>query len=308
MSHDQLFKTLLRRFFGDFVRIVLPDMAARLRLDAPRFLEQELFTDLVDGRQRRLDLVARVESVDGEPEIVLVHVEIEHRARPKTMDRRMWRYAMQLRLRRGTPVVPIVLYLRGGPPDVTVRAVDEHFSGHLLASFRYFVFGLGRSEAADYLAREETLAPALASLMRHEGRSVAEHKLDCLRPVARAPVDDAARFLLVNCIETYVQLDGADREEYERLLAEEPTEEVVDMEMTWADTLEAKGMEKGRREGLAEGQVRGMRSVIEDQLERRFGTLPPRSRKRLEAIDSADELSRLAGRVLDAGSLDDLGL
>jgi hypothetical protein len=51
-----------------------------------------------------------------------------------------------------------------------------------------------------------------------------------------------------------------------------------------------------------------MRAVIEDQLERRFGTLSPRSRKRLEAIDSPDELSRLAGRVLDAGSLDDLGL
>jgi hypothetical protein len=216
----------------------------------------------------------------------------------------MWRYAMQLRLRRGAPVVPIVLYLRGGPPDITVRTVDEHFSGYLLASFRYFVFGLSRSEAADYLGREETLAPALASLMKHTGRSAAEHKLDCLRPVARAPVDDAARFLLVNCIETYVQLGGADRAEYERLLADEPTEEVLDMEMTWADTLEAKGMAKGREEG----RVQGMRAVIEDQLEHRFGTLSPRSRKRLEAIDSPDELSRLAGRVLDAGSLDDLGL
>lgn len=308
MPHDQLFKTLLRRFFGDFVRIVLPDAAKRLRLEAPRFLEKELFTDLVDGRQRRLDLVAQVESVDGEPEIILVHLEIEARARPGVMDQRMWRYAMQLRLRHGAPVLPIVLYLRGGPPGVSERRVDESFAGLLLTSFRYFVFGLARSEAADYLARGETLAPALASLMGHTGRSAAEHKLDCLRPVARAAVDEAARFLLVNCIETYVQLDRADREEYERLLAEEPTEEVAAMEMTWADTLEAKGMEKGRREGLAEGEVKGMRAVIEDQLERRFGTLSPRSRKRLEAIDSPDELSRLAGRVLDAGSLDELGL
>lgn len=118
--------------------------------------------------------------------------------------------------------------------------------------------------------------------------------------MARAPLDEAARFLLVNCIETYVQLDDAAREEYERLLALEPTKEVAEMEMTWADTIEAKGLEKGRMEG--------MRSVIEELLERRFGELPPRSRKRLAAIDSADGLSDLAGRVLDARSLRDLGL
>lgn len=304
MLHDQLFKTLLRRFFDDFLRIVLPDMARRLRLDRIRFLENELFTDVPDGEQRRLDLVAQVEAVSGATELLLVHVEVEARARGRRMDHRMWRYAMQLRLRHRKSVIPIVLYLRGGPPDITQRVVEEHFADRPLASFTYFVFGLGRSEAADYLERPETLAPALASLMEHAGRSTAEHKLACLRPVARAPLDDAARFLLVNCIETYVQLDDTAREEYERLLANEPTKEVAEMEMTWADTIEAKGLEKG----LEKGRMDGMRSVIEDLLERRFGELSPRSRKRLAAIDSADGLSDLAGRVLDARSLRDLGL
>ncbi len=300
MFHDQLFKTLLRRFFGDFLRIVLPEMAKRLRLDRVRFLENELFTDVPDGEQRRLDLVAQVEASSGATELLLVHVEVEARARGRRMDHRMWRYAMQLRLRHRKPVIPIVLYLRGGPPDVTERVVEERFADRPLASFRYFVFGLARSEAADYLERPETLAPALASLMKHAGRSAAEHKLACLQPVARAPLDDAARFLLVNCIETYVQLDDTAREEYERLLVKEPTKEVAEMEMTWADTIEAKGLEKGRMEG--------MRSVIEGLLERRFGELPPRSRRRLAAIDSADGLSDLAGRVLDARSLRELGL
>lgn len=300
MFHDQLFKTLLRRFFGDFLRIVLPEMARRLRLDRVRFLESELFTDVPEGEQQRLDLVAQIEAVTGATEVLLVHVEVEARARGRRMDHRMWCYAMQLRLRHRKPVIPIVLYLRGGPSDVTERVVEERFADHPLASFRYFVFGLARSEAADYLERPETLAPALASLMEHEGRSAAEHELACLRPVARAPLDDAARFLLVNCIETYVQLDETAREEYERLLANESTKEVADMESTWADTIEAKGLEKGR--------VEGMRSVIEDLLERRFGELSPRSRRRLAAIDSADGLSDLAGRVLDARSLRDLGL
>jgi hypothetical protein len=304
VGHDQLFKTLLRRFFADFVRIVLPEaMSRRLRLDAPRFLDRELYTDLVDGEERRLDLVAQLETTGGEAELLVIHVEVEARAR-KAMGRRMWRYAMQLRLRHGKPVVPMVLYLRGGPADVTAVTVEERFEDQHLASFTYFAFGLSRSDAPEYLERPEPLSWALASLMRRRTLSPARHKLACLRRIARAAIDDAGRFLLVNCVETYVQLDGEAREEYERLLADEPNREVTIMEMTWADTLEAKGVEKG----LEKGRLEGMRTLLLGMLERRFGPLPEGARKHLGAIDSPEELSELGDRVLDARTLDDLGL
>jgi hypothetical protein len=302
--HDQLFKTLLRRFFADFVRIVLPaPMSRRLRLDEPRFLDRELFTDLVEGEERRLDLVAQVETAEGEAELFVVHVEVEARAR-KTMGRRMWRYAMQLRLRHRKPIVPIVLYLRGGPADVAAVTIEDRFEDQHLASFTYFAFGLSRSDARAYLDRPEPLAWALAALMRRRELSPARHKLACLRRIARAAIDDAGRFLLVNCVETYVQLNDEARAEYEQLLADEPNREVTIMEMTWADTLEAKGMEKG----LERGRLEGMRAVLLGQLERRFGPLTKRTRKQIGAIASPEELSNLAGRVLDARTLDDLGL
>jgi hypothetical protein len=304
VAHDQLFKTLLRRYFADFVRIVLPaPMSRRLRLDAPRFLDRELFTDLVEGEERRLDLVAQVETAEGEAELLVVHVEVEARAR-KTMGRRMWRYAMQLRLRHRKPVVPIVLYLRGGPADVAAVTVEDRFEDQHLASFTYFAFGLSQSDARTYLDRPEPLAWALAALMRRREPSPARHKLACLQRIARARLDDAGRFLLVNCVETYVQLNDEAREEYERLLADEPNREVTIMEMTWADTLEAKGVEKG----LERGRLEGMRALLLAQIERRFGRLPAKSRKRLGSIDSPEELSTLGGRVLDARTLDDLGL
>jgi len=300
VGHDQLFKTLLRCFFGDFVRIVLPEpMSQRLRLEAPRFLDREHFTDLPEGEERRLDLVVQVETSGGEAELLVVHVEVEARAR-KAMGRRMWRYAMQLRLRYGKPVLPIVLYLRGGPADVAAVTVEERFEDQHLASFTYFAFGLSRSEAPEYLDRPEPLAWALAALMQRRELSPARLKLACLRRIARGRLDDAGRFLLVNCVETYVQLNDEAREEYEQLLADEPNREVTIMEMTWADTLEAKGVEKGRLEG--------MRSLLLTQIERRFGPLPAKTRNRLGAIQSPEELSTLGDRVLDARTLDDLGL
>jgi len=101
-------------------------------------------------------------------------------------------------------------------------------------------------------------------------------------------------------VETYVQLDDAAREEYDALLAEEGHEEVATMEMTWADRIHEKGVEKGREEGK--------RDLLVELLERRFGPLPQSTVQRVSSLTSSDELSRLAARVLDAPSLDDLGL
>ncbi len=315
--HDQLFKELLQAFFADFIRIVLPDLAERLRLDQPRFRDKERFTDTTDGEHRYLDLVAEVETLEGEMDLVLVHVEIEAEARGSdAMGHRMWRYAMQLWLRDRKPVLPVVLYLRGGDPDISRLTVEERFFGYQLATFSYWAFGLSRSQAANYLDRPEALAAALAALMDPGALSAPEHRIECLRGVGRAEVDDARRFLLANIVETYIQLDDAAQEEYEALLAEEGNEEVATMEMSWADTLKAegeakgmeRGMEKGIEKGIETGRLEGMRTLVADLLERRFGPVSAETRSRLDAIASADELTRLFEQALDASSLGALDL
>ena len=311
--HDQLFKELLQAFFADFVRIVLPDLAERLRLEQPRFRDKERFTDTTEGEHRYLDLVAEIDTTQGETDVVLVHVEIEHKARGgNVMGLRMWRYAMQLWLRDGRSVLPIVLYLRGGEPDVSRRTVEDTVFGVQLASFTYWTFGLSRSRAADYLDRPEALAAALAALMDPGDLSAPQHRIECLRRVGHAEIDDARRYLLANIVETYIQLNEAAQAEYQALLAEEGNEEVATMEMSWADTLkaegEARGMEKGRLEGKEEGRLEGMRTLVTDLLERRFGPLSEETKTQLLALASADELSDLFHRALSAGSLSELGL
>jgi hypothetical protein len=298
--HDRHFKTLLDRFFGDFIQIALPEMAPLLRLEQARFVDKELFTDPPGGEHGFLDLLAEVDTTEGDTEILLVHVEIEAEARGDQMDHRMWRYAMQLWLRDRRPVLPIVLYLRGGEADVVETTVEHRFARWQLASFTYWAFGLSPSDAASYLDRPEALAPALAALMDRGERSAAEHKFECLRRISRFEIDDAGRYLLVNTVETYIDLDDEAREEFARLLSQEPSQEVRIMELTWGEQIEARGIEKGRLEG--------MRAVLLGQLERRFGPLAPATRERIQEITDGDELSGLADRLLDARSVEELGL
>lgn len=288
-SHDQLFKDLFEAFFGDLVRLVVPWLAARTRPDRARFLRDELFVDLPAGASRRLDLVAEVPARKGEPELVLVHVEIEGRMR-RALERRMWRYAMQLRLRHQRPVVPLVVSLAGGPAGVERRVLVDELWGEELARFTYFVFGLRRAPAAEYLARPEPLAWALAALMQ-SAEPLPERKIACLRPIARADLSAARRFLLANCVETYLQLDDGERARYEELTEEEDGTMWIP-ELTWADRMRGEGA----------------RRVLVSMMTERFGELPEDFRQRLEQIEAPWNVEKIAKQLLDGRELDQIEL
>ncbi len=61
ISHDALFKELIRTFFQEFVELFLPQAAAYLDFtNEAVFLEQEILPDLVLGDKHIVDLLARV--------------------------------------------------------------------------------------------------------------------------------------------------------------------------------------------------------------------------------------------------------
>ena len=61
---------------------------------------------------------------------------------------------------------------------------------------------------------------------------------------------------------------------------------------------------KYRKEDLQEG----MRQILVQLLERRFGPLPAEKRSRIEAITSPARLKRLADKILTAKSLQEMGI
>jgi predicted transposase YdaD len=298
-QHDKIFKQLLRAFLADFLRLVLPQASDRLDLSSPDFLDKELFAGGPHGRRREPDLLIRVCTVDARP--LLIHVEIEARASPG-MEDRLWRYKNQIQARYDTPVLSIVIYLKRGRPGVRLET-REGSLGPDFPELRYMSFGLERCRAAEYLDRPEPLAWAFAALMDPGSWSRAELKMACLRRIAglRGRIDP---FLLVDCVENYLELELGEAAEFEALRSRRENQEVRAVKMTWSETLEAKGWEKGRREGMGEGA----QQVLLHQLGKRFGPLPETVRRRVEAIDSLDLLTRLAERLLSARSLEEMGL
>ncbi|HKH48514.1 MAG TPA: hypothetical protein VKM72_27950 [Thermoanaerobaculia bacterium] len=304
MRHDQLAKTLISTFFADFLRLTLPDSAPRLRLGEAVFLDKEVFTDWPTiGRRRELDLLARV-PVEKEDACLLVHVEIEARA-GGLMQRRLWWYYMQVRLRYDLQVLPILVNLRGGRPGVELVAVEEGFEPLATGMFRYRALGLSGCRAVDWLARPEPVAWAFAALMHPGEWSPAELKVECLRRVQQSNVAGLREDLLVNWIETYVQLSEEDAAEYRRLLALKKNKEIRRMDQTWLGKAEAQGFRRGKAEGKAETVDRMKRMVLK-RIEQRFGAVPEPVQARVQEIASLERLVRLFEKVPSLRSAEDL--
>ncbi|MEO1084220.1 MAG: hypothetical protein AAFY88_08255, partial [Acidobacteriota bacterium] len=203
-KHDALWKELLRAFFPEFLELVLPQVAATLDCTARRFLEQESFTDHKDDRHVRMDVVAEVPTLGRIPQLIIIHIEVE-REFGSTMDRRSFRYFAHLKLKLDRPMVPIVLFLRGGPAGIEHRQFREVVGGFLVHEFNYCAVGLSRARLEDFVS-SSPLGPALASCTRGDDLPPHERKSRCIEAVLETEVNPAQQMLLLNAIETYLEL------------------------------------------------------------------------------------------------------
>lgn len=317
INHDQLFKDLFRSLFREVLSLAEAGerdrLARALGTGEIQFLDKEVFQDFPEGRRHEVDLLVEAPKRRGRPAF-LIHVEIE-RVYRTDFGRRLKRYSYQLHLRHAVPIVSIVVFLRGGPPGVRWTEHLDRVLGLEIQRFRYLSLGLSRLPAEDLLDRPEPLAWALAALARPGEIGRARLKIELLRRIATAAIGENERFLLTNCVETYLQLTGRDAREYSELRRAQENPEIEAMEMTWADRMQAQylqkgmeqGLERGREEGLERGAER-LRHTLLRQLGQRFGQVSPAVRKRIEAIGSLDELGGIADRVLEVQSIEELGL
>jgi hypothetical protein len=303
-DHDQLFKTLLQAFFGEFIRLFFTEWAERFDFGNVKFLQGEMFTDLPQGERRSIDLVARLPvrqeiaaSRPGEESnwIALVHVEVESADRVAPLRPRMFDYYWMLRHRYRLPVLPIGLYLGVGLDGVGWDQFEEYFWERRLVYFEYAYVGLPALDAEEYMHGENILGVALAALMRVPEERRAELKAEGLRRIMRANEDDARRFLLTNIIYTYLLLNEAEQAKFERLMTTEAYAGVPEMITTWAEQEREKGA------------IENSRKLVQAALERRFGPLTPQMHSTIRGLPLA-RLDEVLLALVDGKSLADLGL
>jgi hypothetical protein len=294
MGQDQLFKAILEGLLPDFLELFFPEVAERLDFETLRFLGKEVFANVPDGRVREADVVARLETRDGNPEIVLVHVEVQGRPDSDFL-RRMFEYYAVLRIHYRLPVLPIAMYLRGGPESAVSEYVEQLFGKEQLR-FCCRSVALARLPAEVYVGASP-LAAALSALMRRGTDPDPLHlRQEMLRGVLESGLDNALQYLLLNVIETYFRLSDLEAERFRRLLSEKEYRKMEDVELTYFDELELKGVVKGKRDTLLR------------QLTARFGALPEVMVAKIHAVTTASELDIYLDRLLTANSLEDIGI
>lgn len=252
-KYDQLFKDTLKAFFDELLQLVAPSIAAQLDASKPEFLDKEHFLDLPKGSPRYLDLVAKVpqkaKSGEKDAQIVLVHAEIEGNF-GEPMDKRMSRYFFQLQLRHDLPVVPLVIFVNGGEPNITTRQHKYNALGMEVGVFSYLSLGLSPSSAQDYLKKPGALSAALAVHMKRGSLSKAQLTAECMSKIVQAKLDADKQFLAMNFVKTYLPLEKTDEEEYTQLIEGTPLKEVKMIELTWADQMQNKYEAKGKADWL----------------------------------------------------------
>ena len=326
---DQLFKEAIKCFFREFMELFFAEIARRLDFSRVTFLDKEGFTDLPKGRQRTVDLLVQVYTLDGNPEIILVHFEIESRRR-SVFPPRMFEYYMLIKLRYQLPIFPIAVYLSPGAGGLSVEQHMDQVFGQDVIVFRYSAVGLPDLYAEEYLMSDNPLGIALSSLMKPGTMGRVAQKYAAVRKMALSSIDDARKALLTNVIEQSLQLAGQDQIQYEELIAAPEGKEIrqmisvyeqrgieIGIEQGIEQGIERgiekgieqgieKGIEQGIAEGLMLGILRGKRQTLLRLMHLKFGNLPANLPAHIELIDDAAELDRLCEGIFGAKNVEAL--
>ncbi len=315
-DHDQRFKTLIREFFADFLRLFLANWAARFDLNQVEWLDKEVLPEPPDGARHVLDLVAKLRALEPttghDPDqpvrwLALIHIEIESPDRKTSVESRLPSYYRHLKDKSNLPVLPIVIYLRVGLEGIGAAEVHDICWDFRPQTTRYLYVGLPGLDAVQYLEGESWLGVALSALMKIDKERIAWLGAEALRRLAEAPLTDQQRFLLCECVDAYLPLDPKSREVFERIKLGEPYTKVRAMNQTTYERGEKRGEERGELRGEERGRTNTQVQIAEAILRERYGPLDQTALKRLREFP-LNRVQEILLQSMHGKSLAELGL
>jgi hypothetical protein len=240
----------------------------------------------------------------NDPDTIILHVEIQ-RDEPPTLGHRMWAYNALVELREGHTTVSLVFLPFAATGGMTLVRYSDTIGGQEYARLDYWRIAVRSLPAAQYLASGSTLGAALAALMRPPDSDRVGHRIAILEKIATSGLDDAREYLLLNLVETYLELNAREQAEYNRRLQVEGRTAVETLELTWGDRKVLEGRAQGLAEGLAEGAREAKREAVRDVVRTRFGSVPADLEARI-AQAAEPELTQLLRRASLAAQLEEL--
>lgn len=308
-DYDSPWKEAIASCLPDFVAFHFPDVHRQIDWSGPiDFLEQELRSVSQDhGPQSSfVDKLVRVHRLDGQPEWIVIHLEIQCQPQSAFAER-MFLYHARLYERHRQPVASLALLADDNPgwrPD----------------SFDYTVFGcrLGLrfpvAKLLDWSGSDARLADSrnpfalvtrahLATRATRDDPVARERlKLTLIRDLYCIGLERQRIVDLFRVIDWMMRLPEQNDTRFRNAVATMEEEfsmrYVTSIERLAIEEGIAKGMQQGMQQGLKQGEARLLRRL----LTQRFGELPAWAEQRIAAATEA-QLEAWADAVLESETL-----
>ena len=248
INHDQLFKELLTTFFVEFLELFFPSILEYLDTDTIAFVDKELFTDVVGGEKKIMDIVA-LAKFQQQNYSFLVHVE-NQASSDTEFNRRLFRYFCSLFLKYDRPVYPIVVFSYDSPQRLDRSSFIIDFPDKQVLNFDYEIVQLNRLNWRDFLQQKNPVAAALMAKMKIDERDRPQVKAECLRLMVTLKLDPARMYLISGFIDTYLNLSQQEELIFQSQLSTMELEEQAQI-MQITTSWEQKGIAKGQSNILA---------------------------------------------------------
>lgn len=212
-----------------------------MKFSSVTFLEQEVFTDILVGEKRQIDILAEV-NLKGKERIVLIHIEPQSTYQ-KEFHERMFIYCSLLYEKHRKPILPIAVFSYNDPKDVQdIFTID--FPEIEVLHFRYLQLHLIKKNWRNFIESNNPVAAALLSKMGYTEDERIQVRLEFLRMVSRMELNPAKMKLLYGFFDTYLKLNDKEEKQMREKISHLPKEEadrVLELPNYYFD----KGVEKG---------------------------------------------------------------
>jgi hypothetical protein len=238
--HDQLFKQLIHTFFKEFLEAFFPEVHELVDFHSVKPLSEEVYTDLIEGNTRRLDIVVETK-IKGTDTMIIVHIEPQS-SQQTHFNERMYHYYSMLFHKYRKPIIPIAVFSYEENWEKNQYTITFPFL-HVL-TFNYLTLHLRKQNWREYIQSNNPAAAALLSTMGYSGKERVQVKKEFLQMLFKIQLNPAKQKLIFGFFDTYLRLTNKE----EKQLAEEfqhvkDGDKIMEIPISY----EQKGIEKGKR-------------------------------------------------------------
>ncbi|WP_391202439.1 Rpn family recombination-promoting nuclease/putative transposase [Psychrobacillus sp. L4] len=255
-KHDQLFKKLISNFFEEFLEAFFPKVHQFVDFTSLKQLSEEVYTDLIDGETRRLDIVMETK-MKGVETVIIVHVEPQS-SYQSHFNERMFQYYSLLYNKLRKPILPIAVFSYDENRKTEEKFTITFPNFHVL-TFQYKKLELCQKDWRAYIKADNPAAAALMSKMGYTKKEKVQVKIAFLQMLVRMKLNPAQSELVNGFFEYYLKLDEKEEEELVKQINQfDNAEEFFELPNSWRD--------KGRKEGLEQGRLAEKEEIVRKSL------------------------------------------